>query len=191
MLKSVFRPAVVNLYNKHMGGVDTFDQYRSYISLEMRSGKFWHPMMWFIIESALVNAWVLYSTTREKAQLPFNFTHLEFRRAIVLAVASEWESMGCGNRERVVCSPATEYAKFCAKKARRLVPTNIGDRFIAPDKHGAHCERIPLLKDSKLKQRQLLCQQCKTSHSFYWFRKCATLLCIMKCFMEFHSGATP
>jgi len=39
-----------------MGAVDRFDQFRAYIKLEQKSGKFWHPMMWFIFESALVNA---------------------------------------------------------------------------------------------------------------------------------------
>ena len=58
--REVFIPPIVKMYNQHMGGVDTFDQYRSYIKLDLRSRKYWHCMFWFIIEPALVNAWVLY-----------------------------------------------------------------------------------------------------------------------------------
>lgn len=94
VLLTVYMPFIVKEYNLYMGAVDRFDQFRSYVGLDMRSTKFWHPMMWFIIESSLVNAWVLYRATREKAGLPLQYDHFSFRRAIALALAAEWEDMG-------------------------------------------------------------------------------------------------
>jgi hypothetical protein len=76
--KEVSISPAVYYYNQYMGGVDTFDQYRSYIKLELKSYKYWHPMMWFILESALVNAWVLYIKTIKKAQLEQRYSHFEF-----------------------------------------------------------------------------------------------------------------
>jgi hypothetical protein len=75
--------------------LNRFDEFRAYIRLEMRTGKFWHVMFWFIVESALVNAWILYKVTRELAFLEVEYTHFEFRVAIALALAQEWEDMGC------------------------------------------------------------------------------------------------
>ena len=69
-----------------MGAVDRFDQFRAYIRLEMRTGKFWHVMFWFVVESAMVNAYILYKITREFANLPVEYTHLQFRLAIVMAL---------------------------------------------------------------------------------------------------------
>ena len=65
IVREIFIPMCILYYNFYMGAVDRFDQFRAYIKLELKSGKFWHPMMWFIIifESALVNAWVLYKAT--------------------------------------------------------------------------------------------------------------------------------
>ena len=104
-----------------MGAVDVCNQFRSYIKLELRSGKYWHPMMWFILESALVNAWVLYKATREAAGLAPEFTHLEFCISIALAlVAAEWEAMGCVNRAGLLNSPSTEVLPKLLKRPEKL-----------------------------------------------------------------------
>jgi hypothetical protein len=77
-------------------------------------------MMWFIFESALVNAWVLYKCTREKANLPPQYTHLEFRVSIALTLAAEWEDMGCVIRTSGnIKLPHSEFSSTTAKMARR------------------------------------------------------------------------
>jgi hypothetical protein len=88
---------MVFFYNSFMEVVDLFDQFRQYIKLELRSRKFWHPKLWFIIESALVNAWVLYKASRLAAGLhdQLEYDHIQFRRSIAFALAAEWEAMGC------------------------------------------------------------------------------------------------
>ena len=91
--RDIFIPMIVLFYNLYMGAVDLFDQYRSYIKLELRSGKFWHPMMWFIFESALVNLWVLYKCIREKAglQVQYNFGYPNPLNLLWLQSGKTWD----------------------------------------------------------------------------------------------------
>jgi hypothetical protein len=76
--KEIARPPAVKYYNLYMGAVDMFDQYRSYVKLDFRSRKYWHPLLWFIIESSLINAWLLYKTTVQKAGLPLLYNFFTF-----------------------------------------------------------------------------------------------------------------
>jgi Transposase IS4 len=195
--REIFIPMCILFYNMFMGAVDVFDQFRSYIKLELRSGKFWHPMMWFILESALVNAWVLYKATREAAGLALEFTHLEFRVSIALALASEWEAMGCVHRAGLLNSPSTEFASKTAKKARKTLLSweNNSNRGLQADicRHFEAIERIPLLEGGKNNKgmRILQCEQCKNRRTTVWCRLCAAPLCQKKgssCFADFHSA---
>jgi Transposase IS4 len=97
--KEISRPPAVAYYNLYMGAVDMFDQYRSYVQVEMRSRKFWHPLFWFVIESALINSWLLYKTSRQLGHLPVEYTlFFTFRKSVALALAAEWENMGCRSK---------------------------------------------------------------------------------------------
>jgi hypothetical protein len=88
--KAISIPPAVKSYRAFMGGVDLFDQYRAYYKLQLRSFKYWHVMFFFILEAALVNAWVLYSQNMKRAGLPPEFNHFEFRAAIAMKLAEEW-----------------------------------------------------------------------------------------------------
>jgi hypothetical protein len=89
------RPPAVRNYTLYMGAVDMFDQYCSYVQIELQSRKFWHPLFWFIIEASLINAWLLYKSNREAAMLPIEYTIFTFHKSIALALVAEWEIMGC------------------------------------------------------------------------------------------------
>jgi hypothetical protein len=89
-----------------MGAVDLYDQYRSYIQIDMRSSKFWHPLFWLIVESALLNAWLLYKVKMEAANLPLQYSFFTFRKSVALALANEWGSKGCSNVSPGVRSPS-------------------------------------------------------------------------------------
>jgi Transposase IS4 len=187
--KEVPIPPAVYYYNQYMGGVDLFDQYRSYINLELRSVKFWHPMMWFLFESALVNSWVIYQQTMKQADKPTTFSHFEFRRAIALALASEWESMGCFPANSTT-SPTKSFQSSHARTARlsfSISPTE--DRYTCPQKHVTYKEKMPLLEGSKRPNRQMLCAYCKQKRTIYWCKKCTVPLCgrDCKCFLLFHT----
>ena len=85
-------PPAVKSYRANIGGVDLFDQYQAYYKLQHRSFKYWHAMFFFILEAALVNAWVLYKGSRERANLVVEFTHFQFRAEVAKSLARDWEN---------------------------------------------------------------------------------------------------
>lgn len=190
VLKEISICPLVRWYRKWMGGVDRFDQLRAYIKLEMRTGKFWFPMMWFLLESAMVNAWILYKTTREKAGLDLHFDHFDFRVSVARALAAEWESMGCvftpGTLES---SPSKHVKSLHGHKLVTLLGTTSTSRFTAEDKHISCIEKIPLRdgqKDSKRRLMKCMAIGCPNRTS-KWCKACHAPLCVPGCFVTYHS----
>ena len=61
------KPSIQVLYNKHMGGVDKFDQLCESYNFNRRSKK-WYQILWhFVIEVALVNGRICYNATNSGA----------------------------------------------------------------------------------------------------------------------------
>ena len=56
--KDVCCPAVVTLYNIHIGGVDRADQMRTAYPSSRKSSKWWKYIFWFLFDTALVNAMI-------------------------------------------------------------------------------------------------------------------------------------
>ena len=52
-------------------------------------------MMLFIMESAVVNTYILYKVTQEYSGLLLIYTHFKCRMAVCLALATKWENMSC------------------------------------------------------------------------------------------------
>jgi hypothetical protein len=57
-------PVVVPLYTKYLRGVDVFSQRQSYSKIGRRSRKFFYCLMWFLLDVAIHNAYILYKTHR-------------------------------------------------------------------------------------------------------------------------------
>jgi hypothetical protein len=147
-------------------------------------------MLWFIVESALVNSYILYKVTRELSFLELEYTHLEFRIAVVLALASEWESMGCAfNPDGSVTSPSTQLKVKQAKKVRHSFGRNLAARYTSDDRHISYLEDIPALEGSKSTRRQLRCvySECEKSRTTKWCRECAAPLCFPGCYTAYHT----
>jgi len=51
---------VFEAYNAHMGAVDQADQMRAYITARLRAFKWWHPVFYWILDSACINAFALW-----------------------------------------------------------------------------------------------------------------------------------
>jgi len=56
-------PRMLLQYNRFMGGVDLFDQKRSYYSVDRRSSKWWKKIFYFCVEAAMVNSFILRART--------------------------------------------------------------------------------------------------------------------------------
>jgi hypothetical protein len=187
--KEIKKPPAITYYNMYMGAVDLFDQYRSYIGLDFRSNKYWHPLMWFIFETALVNSWILYKTTCEAAKVPLKYNHFQFRRSIALALAKEWEMMGCRPCAFPVTTPTKKWkqsvkrARFHLRKGAKL---NFQGETDTLEKHLSQMQKIPLREGSKKSSRQLKCIVCNKRLTTFWCKLCEVPLCRDGCFCVYH-----
>jgi len=65
--KSVFScPTAVAKYNAIMGGVDRFDQLQGCYAIGRRSVKWWHRILYYLIDLAVVNSFILWTVSMDK-----------------------------------------------------------------------------------------------------------------------------
>ena len=60
MQTEIFTSPMLVEYTKHMRGVDMADQRRASYSSQTRSHKWWHRVFWFLIDTIIVNMYVMY-----------------------------------------------------------------------------------------------------------------------------------
>lgn len=77
------QPHAVNEYNKYMKGVDRHVQLRMNYFLRRYSKKAWKNMYFFLVNCAIVNAFILFSATSTRQNTRKRFTHLDFRMELV------------------------------------------------------------------------------------------------------------
>ena len=134
---------------------------------------------WFIVEASLINAWLLYKSSREAAMLPIEYTMFTFRKSIALALVAEWETMGCKNHTSTLSpTKSMQNPKTQSRTHLRKMKLNEGTRFPSPDLHLSFCTLSPLKEGSNLKVSQMRCQQCKERRSIYWCKECQAPLYI-------------
>lgn len=62
----VQRPKIIEVYNKHMGGVDLMDSMIGRYRIKMRSTKWNMKIFDHLVEMSIVNAWLLYKKVTGK-----------------------------------------------------------------------------------------------------------------------------
>lgn len=76
-------PRVVQVYNRHMGGVDLLDSIIGRYRITMRSKKWYFKLFYHFLDMSLVNAWLLYRRAREnKNTIPL----AKFRQEVAVAL---------------------------------------------------------------------------------------------------------
>ena len=73
--EEILKPVVVDQYNQFMGGVDRSDQLLSYYGFSHRTVKWWRRAAFHLLDMAVVNTYVLYSSVQKGKKL----THEQFR----------------------------------------------------------------------------------------------------------------
>lgn len=87
-------PHVQTLYGQFMSGVDAFDKLRAhaiYGKIGRKSVRNWLPLWYFIVNSCITNAWILYksgSTRQHKKR----FGHFDFRHQLALQLINGYSS---------------------------------------------------------------------------------------------------
>ena len=80
------KPTVVADYNLYMLGVDKLDQMMSYYSFLHKSVKWWQKVFFWLLEGAVVNAYIIYKEVAwKRGATPI--THLAFRRRLIQSLS--------------------------------------------------------------------------------------------------------
>uniref|UniRef100_A0A1B6MI17 PiggyBac transposable element-derived protein domain-containing protein n=1 Tax=Graphocephala atropunctata TaxID=36148 RepID=A0A1B6MI17_9HEMI len=66
VVEEVRKPTVICKYNKSMGGVDLADHYISSYSFTRKSIKWWRKVFFWLLETAIVNSFVLYNANQNQ-----------------------------------------------------------------------------------------------------------------------------
>ena len=74
------QPFLISQYNKFMGGVDRLDQNIAQYRIRIRSRKWYWPIISYLLQTAMQNAWLLYRESAAAATLPLS--HLQFIREV-------------------------------------------------------------------------------------------------------------
>ena len=154
----VQKPAVIEDYNRYMGGVDKSDQLVTYYGFR-RSKKWWNLPFIHLIELAMVNAYALYCYNTPKNE---RLTHLGFRLAVATSLLSIAQPIPA---PRYLPSPAA------ANVPLRLM----GHHFPEPAGGRPDCK---VCSDRATGKRRPTKWQCKT---------CKVSLCVHPCFERYHT----
>ena len=78
--KDVTIPQPIIAYNTHMGGggVDLMDQHHAYYPVGRPSVKWWRYLCWWLCQSAMINAYIVFKQTQKQQGQPKIMKHISF-----------------------------------------------------------------------------------------------------------------
>jgi len=162
------KPIVNVAYNKYMGGVDLCDQHKSYYRVGRKTVKWWKYIVWYFINVAINNAYVLYKAsptpiaTDAEPRPRAVVTHKMFRLEIVKQLLGDLRSRRA--------------------PVKRLRPSSDAVLLDPADAH---------LHIAELTHQQMSCQYCKRKgdkkRSRTWCKDCDVHLCPHGCFQRYHA----
>jgi hypothetical protein len=76
-------------YTTWMRGVDVSDQLRGEYSCQVRSHKWWHRLLFFMIDTCRVNAWIVHKSF-SKAAGKRSLEHIDFTMKLAEALMANW-----------------------------------------------------------------------------------------------------
>lgn len=167
-------PLPILQYTARMGGVDRFDQQRGWYSVSRRSRKWWMRLFFFLIDAALVNSYILYSSVAAGNAV----STLQFRSTLFRQLVA-----GFSARKRKSSLEGSSWIRRrrdhkSGRKRGHGVPDDV-----RLDSVGKHWPKyIPNFRRCRFcsskqnnKRTRLSCAQCDVP------------LCIVPCFEEFHT----
>jgi hypothetical protein len=78
-------------YTTYMRGVDVADQLRGSYSCQVRSHKWWHRLFYFLIDTTVVNMWILHKTILKQHDRPKDvLTHFKFIMSLCKSLTKNW-----------------------------------------------------------------------------------------------------
>ena len=116
-------PAIINQYNKHMGGVDLCDMLVSLYCIKLGTKKWYMHLVYYCISLSIVNGWLLYKChalqyhTKKKHIMSL----LDFHTCVALSLLQENKSIRKRGRPR---SDNTPHVQKKPKSNLTFIPPN-------------------------------------------------------------------
>lgn len=159
-------PKSVMAYNKHMGGVDLADQNRAYYPVGRESLKFWRYLVWYMINTTIINALVIYKEScRPQTRARSRMTNLKFRLSLcdqlIAGYSSRRKNPGKRRREGVVAEGNLAAHDLVRLDGRKRV-----------------CKNCSEMRRATAGGRKI--------ESSYQCRTCHVPLCQFGCLIEYH-----
>ena len=163
--EEIRKPVVVEQYNQFMGGVDRSDQLLSYYGFADRTVKWWRREVFYLLDMAVVNAYVLH-THKQETQFRIELALLETSTDV-----SEDMPVTHGRLPRPLPPPSQDSLNGTSQTTSPAHHLEIGDKqsvCICSKKRG-----------HKRKTTTYMCQQCRLP------------MCIIPCFELYHTKVDP
>ena len=87
-VETVQKPTMIMEYNAYMGGVDKADQLVTYYGFSHHSKKWWKRIFFHLLDTTLVNAYLLYCTVTSTSQ---RLSHVDFKLSVAAALIEKSE----------------------------------------------------------------------------------------------------
>ena len=160
-------PLTIINYNAHMGGVDLADQKRAYYGVGRESTKFWRYLAWYILNSAIINSFIIYtqSLTRPLTHEQHTMTHLKYRLKIVKQLIGGFSSRKKAGR-KVMTPPA-------------IHPSNLSGHDLTSMGKKLACRNCSQLKRKTERGRSVA--------TTWMCRACDVPLCRDGCLVQYHT----
>ena len=172
------RPLIVQVYNKHMGGVDLADMIVSLHPINIRSKKWYRRVIWRVFDLQTSNTRLLYRKDNGYSTTLFDF---KFHLSLTLLSGAR------PDRAEIVLSDDEIECSIAKKKRDYVNAIPVKARY---DKHGhftVHGDkrkrcRLPIIGD----QRWAACGK----NTMWKCSKCGVYLCLNSegnCFVDYHN----
>ena len=172
--EEIKKPVVVEEYNRFMGGVDKSDQLLSYYGFSHRTVKWWRRAAFHLFDMAVVNAYILYSTsTQSSRKLTHEQFSIELSKEMLLQVSvdiSEDAPLSHGRLQR----PLPPQSRLIERHFPANLPCTPAGK-----KRQTDCTVCSKKKGRGRKTTTYMCKQCNLP------------MCITPCFELHHTKVNP
>jgi hypothetical protein len=157
-------------YNSTMNGVDIMDQMTSNFSTYIKSNKWWKRIFYWMLDVAIVNAYICFKTKSE-------CSHREFRRGLSELLIKRSTELNSKGRSRKIQKTQSETVNF---RTWKISPNNqrmnfrlTGDHVVQYMEFPGRCSYCHILKIQK--------------RTFHRCQTCLKFLCEGDCYKNFHT----
>ena len=167
-------PAVIDQYNKHMGGIDLLDSFLAQYRFKMKSRRWYLYLFWHFLMVALVNAWNVYRQEYKLLGLPVK--NMMNRRNFQASVASSLVKV---NSKGTVGRPSTSRSPLQSPQPPRK-KQRLPDDDVRKDGYCHWPKKI---------EKRGRCKLCEVNNTNTVCTKCEVRLCFVEdrnCFYDFH-----